>query len=187
LNYSKKFNLFEQEINMKHNYFLGLVLGGLLTSSGVQAQDPINKLGDSGLYGEVGYIPLTVRFENGAFIKPELVNLKIGVTFNENLSLEGIAATTVKENRGASVDMIGMFLKPKISLTERTEVFALTGLTHLRAGGTAYGSSTRGSFGAGIQTKFNEHQYLQLNYLRYATGKGREVVQGFNLSLGTSF
>ncbi len=97
---------------MKHNYFLGLVLGGLLTSSGVQAQDPINKLGDSGLYGEVGYIPLTVRFENGAFIKPELVNLKIGVTFNENLSLEGIAATTVKENRGASVDMIGMFLKP---------------------------------------------------------------------------
>jgi hypothetical protein len=172
---------------MKHNYFLGLVLGGLLISSGVQAQDPTNKLGDSRLYGEVGYIPLTVKFANGTYIEPELLNLKFGMTLNKNLSIEGMAATTIEKNRNADIDLLGVFIKPKIALSENTEVFALTGLTHLRAGGTAYGSSTRGSLGAGIQTKFNQRQYLQLNYMRYATGKGREVVQGFNLSLGTSF
>jgi hypothetical protein len=172
---------------MKTNQLGGLLFWAVAICNSSYAQNTNAIEPKEAVYGEIGYIPLTVRFENGAFIKPELVNLKLGVTFNENLSLEGIAATTVKENRGASVDMIGMFLKPKISLTERTEVFALTGLTHLRAGGTAYGSSTRGSFGAGIKTKFNERQYLQLNYMRYATGKGREVVQGFNLSLGTSF
>jgi hypothetical protein len=172
---------------MKTNQLGCLLFWVVAICNSSYAQDQNTTEYNKAIYGEIGYLPLTVRFENGAFIKPELVNLKLGVKFNENLSLEGIAATTVKENRGASVDMIGMFLKPKISLTERTEVFALTGLTHLRAGGTAYGSSTRGSLGAGIQTKFNQRQYLQLNYMRYATGKGREVVQGFNLSLGTSF
>ncbi len=172
---------------MKHNYFLGLVLGGLLISSGVQAQDPIKKVGDSGLYGEVGYIPLTVRFANGTYIEPELFNLKFGMTLNKNLSIEGMAATTIERNRNADIDLLGVFIKPKIELSENTEVFALTGITHIRAGGTVFGASNRASLGAGIQRKIGEHQYLQLNYMRYATGRDREVVQGFNLSFGTAF
>lgn len=172
---------------MKHNYFLGLVLGGLLISNCVQAQDTINKVGDSGLYGEVGYIPLTVRFANGTYIEPELFNLKFGMTLNKNLSIEGMAATTIERNRNADMDLLAVFIKPKIALSENTEVFALTGVTHIRAGGAVFGASNRVSLGAGIQRAIGEQQYLQLNYMRYATGKDREVVQGFNLTLGTSF
>lgn len=172
---------------MKIKYFGSLLVSIVLICNSAYAQSHLAAEHDKSPYGEIGLIPLAVRFENGTLIKPDLVNLKLGLTLNKNLALEGMAATTVKENKGASTDLIGLFLKPKISLTERTEVFALTGLTHIRAGGTTYGSSTRGSLGAGIQTRFNERQYLQLNYMRYATGRDREVVQGFNLSLGTSF
>lgn len=172
---------------MKHSHLLGLLLSGLLISNNSQAQNQINKEQITSSYGEVGYIPLTVRFANGTYIEPELVNLKFGMTLNKNLSIEGMAATTVEKDRNAGMDLIGLYIKPKIALSEDMEIFVLTGLTHIRAGGAAYGASNRGSIGAGIQRKISEQQYLQLNYMRYATGRDREAVQGFNLSLGISF
>mgnify|MGYP000488151398 CR=1 FL=1 len=172
---------------MKHSHLLGLLLSGLLISNNSQAQNQINKEQITSSYGEVGYIPLTVRFANGTYIEPELVNLKFGMTLNKNLSIEGMAATTVEKYHNAGIDLIGFYIKPKVALSENIEIFALTGLTHIRAEGAVFGASNRVSLGAGIQKAIGEQQYLQLNYMRYATGKDREVVQGFNLTLGTSF
>jgi hypothetical protein len=108
------------------------------------------------------------------------------------MGLEAMYTTTVsKDSRvgyDASVSHFGIFIKPKMALTDNTEAFVRVGA--VRADITAAtGASHKGNdlaYGLGIQTNFTQSVYGQLDYMN-AYERSGVAAKGYTLSLGARF
>ena len=65
----------------------------VITASAVCAQEP-----SSTFYGEVGQLPLVVRFSDASKVTPELVRSLIGVNITENFAVEGVLGVTLNKD-----------------------------------------------------------------------------------------
>ena len=99
--------------------------------------------------------------------------------------------TVSKDNRvgyDASVSHFGIFIKPKMALTDNTEAFVRVGA--VRADITAAtGASHKGNdlaYGLGIQTNFTKSVYGQLDYMN-AYERSGVAAKGYTVSLGARF
>jgi hypothetical protein len=174
---------------MKKMHLIAITTLAALSITGAQAQSRHNL--DNGYYGEIGYSPVDVSGAGGS-ATPHALRFVIGNEVNKNLGVEAMYSTTTsKDSRqgyDASYSGFGVFLKPKIALTESTEVFARVGV--LRADITA---STNGSrtgtdvaYGLGIQTNLSKSMYGQLDYM-HSYDRDSVAAKGYTLSLGMRF
>jgi opacity protein-like surface antigen len=176
---------------MKHSRFTLIALFSLCAASTAIA-DSYTK--DSAYYAQVGYTPLSVSDENSKY-KPKLARFTVGKDIHENLSVEAMYAATVsKDNQqdsNISSSGYGVFLKPKVEIAKDTELFGRIGWfkSTLKATSgdlseTASGSDT--SYGLGVQTKFTDSLYGQVDYMNYYHKNG-VTSKAVSFSIGTRF
>lgn len=174
---------------MKKIRIIAITTLAAIFSVGAQAQSRTSMGGD--YYGELGYSQIKVSGAGGN-AEPEAVRYLMGSDINSNMALEAMYTSTVtKDTRvgyEGSVSYFGVFLKPKMALTDSTEVFARVGA--VRADITAAaGDSHKGNdlaYGLGIQTKFTQSLYGQLDYMNAYERKGI-TAKGYTVSLGLRF
>lgn len=174
---------------MKKNRIIAIATLAVLCATGAQAQS--RNASDNGYYGEIGYSPVDVSGPGGN-AKPHAVRFLIGSELNKNLGLEAMYTTTMsKDSRlgyDAAVSNFGILLKPKMALTESTEVFARVGLMRADITASTSGSHTGTdiAYGLGIQTNFTKSVYGQFDYM-HSYDRDSVAAKGYTLSLGTRF
>lgn len=174
---------------MKKIHTMAITTLAIFCAAGAQAQSRINM--DNGFYGELGYSQVKVSGAGGN-AKPDAVRFLMGSELTKNLGLEAMYTTTVsKDSRvgyDASVSQFGIFIKPKMALTDNTDAFVRVGA--VRADITAAtGASHKGNdlaYGLGIQTNFTQSVYGQLDYMNTYERSG-VAAKGYTLSLGARF
>jgi hypothetical protein len=149
---------------------------------------------ESGYYGDVGYTPLSFGDSDITF-NPKLARFIVGKDIHENLSIEGMYATTISKDSQQGVDSsvsgYGIYLKPKMEVSKDTEIFARLGWVKTEfkqsaSGVSASSSDSDVSYGFGAQTKFTKDIYGQVDYMNYYQKDGA-TAKGFTLSIGTRF
>jgi opacity protein-like surface antigen len=168
-----------------------------LSAIGAQAQT----------YGEIGYTTTTVKNNiDGFSIKgsPSAIRGILGYELNPNLAIEGLAAfgmsdATVKVN-GVEVpslkveiaNSLGIYLKPKMKLSDAVEIFGRIGFSRVKgtisaAGeGSESGSESSISYGAGLSFAVNPKTSLNADYMQYLSKDGFKV-NGFTFGVGFKF
>jgi len=147
---------------------------------------------DQNYYIEFGLTPLHVRSEAGDVSHPQAARLAFGKNVHPNWALEGFYLTTyTKDSRpgfDATATHYGLALKPKVAMTDSTELFARLGWSHANMTVATDGSRTGTDFtyGWGIQTAFTKSVYGQLDYMTYYDKEGTSA-KGFTLAIGTRF
>jgi opacity protein-like surface antigen len=161
----------------------------VLGTSGAQAQSRTSA--DIGYYGEIGYSPVEISGAGGDG-KAKAMRFLIGNEINKNLGVEAVYTTTTsKDSRvgyDATISSFGLLLKPKMALSESTQVFARAGIMRSEITASTSGSHTGTDFayGLGIQTNFTKSVYGQLDYMR-TYDRDSISAKGYTLSLGTRF
>ncbi len=176
---------------MKNSKYALVAVLTVLTAGIASAQSKTN---DSGYYGEIGYTPLSIG-DSDVTYKPKLARFIFGKDINENLSIEGMYSTTISKDSQQGVDVsangYGIFLKPKMEVAKDTEIFGRVGWAKSELKGSWNGGSdsTSGSdvsYGLGVQTKFTQDVYGQIDYMNYYKKDGT-TSKGFTVSVGTRF
>ncbi len=175
---------------MKNSKNALVALLAVLATGAVSAQS-MSK--DSGYYGEIGYLALKFKDEDGATVTPKLARFVVGKELDKNLSVEGMYANTVTKD---SVDggesykgqTFGVYLKPKTEVAVGTEVFARVGVAKrtITANDGTDVSATKLAYGIGIQTQFTKDVYGQVDYMDLGKKDGVSA-KGLTVSIGTRF
>lgn len=174
---------------MKKLQLIAITTLAVLCATGAQAQSRTSA--DNGYYAEIGYSPVDVSGAGGT-ATPDALRFLIGNELNKNLALEAFYMTTTsKDSRvgyNASISGFGMYLKPKMALSESTEVFARLGFMRADITASANGSHTGTdmAYGLGVQTNFTKSVYGQLDYMNSYDRSGISA-KGYTLSLGTRY
>jgi opacity protein-like surface antigen len=174
---------------MKKLHLIAIATLAFLCATGANAQS--RTAADNGYYGEIGYSPVDVS-GGGGNSKPHAVRLLVGNELNKNLGLELMYMTTLsKDSRlgyDGSASALAILLKPKMALTDSTEVFARAGILRADITASTSGSHTGTDFayGLGIQTNFTKSVYGQLDYMHFYD-RDSVGAKGYTLSLGTRF
>jgi opacity protein-like surface antigen len=174
---------------MKKLHLIAIATLAVLCATGAQAQSRTSA--DLGYYGEIGYSPVDVS-GSGGNAKPHAIRFLIGNELNKNLGVEAMYITTVsKDSRlgyDASASGFAVLLKPKMALTDSTEVFARVGLLRSDITASTSGSHTGTdlTYGLGIQTNFTKSVYGQLDYM-HLYDRDNVAAKGYTLSLGARF
>ena len=174
---------------MKKIHLISLATTIFLFANGAQAQNQATS--PYTFYGEIGGSQVDLSGAGGD-AKPGAVRFLLGNELNKNLALEVLYTVTVaKESRtgyDASYTGFGVFLKPKMSLIQGTEVFARVGV--IRADITASNAgSSQGSdvaYGLGIQAYLSQNIYGQVDWM-HSYDRDNVGAKGFTFSLGTRF
>ena len=167
-----------------------------MVCSVASAQSDIN---NPGLYGEVGYVALSVK-DMGASISLTALRGILGYNINQNLDVEGMLGFGLKKDTvtvsGVTADIkvgsiIGLYLKPKINLSSDVELFARAGYAK-----SGYEGSTKGyafsdsgsdtSYGLGMKFKVANNTSLVLDYMNYYDKDGAKAT-GFTVGMGFKF
>ena len=174
---------------MKKLQLIAIATLAVLCASGAQAQSRTSA--DNGYYAEIGYSPIDVSGAGGT-ATPDTLRFLIGNELNKNLAVEAFYITTTskdsRESYNASISGFGMYLKPKMALSESTEVFARLGFMRADITAAANGSHTGTdlAYGLGVQTNFTKSVYGQLDYMNSYDRSGVSA-KGYTLSLGTRY
>lgn len=174
---------------MKKINLLAIATLAALCVTGAQAQS--RTAADNGYYGEIGYSPVDVSGAGGS-ATPHTLRFLVGNELNKNLALEGLYITTTSKDArvgyDASIRGFGIFLKPKMALSENTEVFARAGVMRAEITAATGGAHTGTdiAYGLGIQTNFTKSVYGQLDYMQ-SYDRDSVAAKGYTLSLGTRF
>ena len=174
---------------MKKLNLVAIAALAILCTTGAQAQS--RSSADNGYYGEIGYSPVELSGAGGN-AKPHAVRFIIGNQLNKNFDLEGVYTTTTsKDSRlgyDASINSFGILLKPKMALTENTELFARAGVmrTDITASTSGSHKGTDVAYGLGIQTNLTKSVYGQLDYM-HMYDRDSVAAKGYTLSLGARF
>lgn len=174
---------------MKKNQLMAIAVLAMLSITGAQAQSRTSA--DNGYYGEIGYSPVDVS-GGGGTATPKALRFLIGNEINKNLGIEATYTTSVsKDSRigyDGSFSGLGIFLKPKMALSESTEVFARVGFMHadITASNAGSHTGTDMAYGLGIQTNFTKSVYGQLDYMN-SYDRDSVSAKGYTLSIGTRF
>jgi opacity protein-like surface antigen len=157
---------------------------------------------------ELGYSALSVRDgANGLKWNPSTLRAVVGYDLHRNLAIEGLAAFGVDSDASTNPTGLntvrlevrqsyGLFLKPRLQLDDRTEVFGRLGWTET----TVIGSSTSqagvtnsqkrrlndGAWGAGVNYRFATKAYVGLDYMNSYEKDGIKV-DAVTVSVGTRF
>jgi hypothetical protein len=174
---------------MKKTHIISIAILAVMCATGAQAQNRTTT--DSSYYGEIGYSPVEVS-NNGGDATPDVMRFLIGTELNKNFALEAMyMMTTHKDSRvgyEAKMSGFGIFLKPKMALSDSTEVFSRAGVMRSEITASASGAhkGTDLAYGVGIQTNFTKSVYGQLDYM---TSYDRDNVsaKGYTLSLGMRY
>lgn len=169
-------------MNLKSNTIATALL---FISSALYASETITDGKSS--YGEIGYLPLAVHFPYNVTLKPKLVRYVLGVNFNEHLDLEGMVGATTDSDKSVRATIVGLFMKPKMAITEDSTIFLRFGSTRTLLDGRASGSLTRIAHGFGFQTKIGDNLYWQVDYMHYGSNDAYKSVRGGTISLGMTF
>jgi Outer membrane protein beta-barrel domain len=172
--------------NSKHALIALLVVTTLGTAN-AQNMDK-----NSGYYGEIGYTPLQIDIGGGVpTFKPKLMRFIVGKDVHENLSVEGMFATTASKDSYQGVDIsansYGIFLKPKIEVAKDTQLFARVGYAKSELKLNTYSDSSSSiSYGVGAQTKFTKDIFGGIDYTSFYKKDG-VTAKGLTVSVGTRF
>lgn len=174
---------------MNKHPLLAIAALALVLATSVQAET--KTFSDIGYYAEVGYSPVNLTGPGGSS-KPHGARFLFGNDLNKNLGLEALyTANTTKDARtgyDASYSGLGVFLKPKMALSDNTQVFARAGLMRVdiraSAGGTHTGTDK--AWGVGFQTHFTKSMYGQLDYM-HSYDRDGYAAKGYTLSVGSRF
>jgi len=167
---------------------LTLALTGLSLSTAL-AQSPYPMATD--YYAELGLSALEIK-DNGPSYNPTGMRLILGKNLNPHLAVEGIYAFTVSsENEpgfNAKSSHYSIGLKPKVSLNASTDLFARLGYARSYITGSVNGAKSVSdwTYGLGVQTKFTESVYGQLDYTSYADREGA-IARAVGFSVGMRF
>lgn len=176
---------------MKTHHLLGACLLTTLGATAVQAQTMMYP-SDAGYYGEITYTPIELKADVGETSKPEAIRFIVGKALHKNWAIEAMYTTTFAKDHMVGFDgdvtNYGISLKPKMALTDNTELFARLGVTHsnITAAAGNHRSSGDFSYGVGVQTKFTSTVYGQLDYMHYQHKDGIRA-QGYGISVGYRF
>jgi opacity protein-like surface antigen len=174
---------------MKKLHNIALAALAVMCAAGAQAQSQTATNNDT--YIEIGYSPIQVS-QNGSEATPDAARFLVGVELNKNMAFEAMyVMTSRKESRvgyEGQINGYGLFLKPKMGLTDNTEIFARVGAMRAEITASTSGAYTGNdwAYGLGVQTNFTKSVYGQLDYM---TSYNRENVaaKGYALSLGMRF
>ena len=173
---------------MKTSRLIAVSLFAALGVSSLQAQTtwmPNNAC----YYAELGYSVVDLKVNGGETSSPQILRVTVGKELHKYLAIEGMYATTVSRDSKATYSGqytgYGLMLKPKMALTDSTEVFARLGWARSDVTASAAGATTGSDVlsGAGIQTKFTPSVYGQIDYNNYFHSSGIKA-QGWGVSLG---
>ena len=157
-------------------------------------------------YGEIGVTPLSVKATvDGNTLKanPTMLGLVLGYELNPNLALEALAASNIDSDAirfngtdvpGTSLKVnraYGLFIKPKVMLTDNLELFGRLGAIDSKITGQVDGYSVTGtdhdvSYGLGLNYHFSKTAYGALSYNNFYDKDGIRV-RGATLSVGMKF
>jgi opacity protein-like surface antigen len=155
-------------------------------------------------YGEVGYTSTTFKGDAGGFTQegsPSVIRAILGYELNPNLAVEGMGAFGISDStfkvNGVNQDgklkadnAIGVYLKPKMKLSESVEIFGRAGYTRVR-GTVSYTDPISSnynsiSYGAGLGYAIDSKTSLNVDYMQYINKDGFKV-NGFTLGAGYKF
>ena len=206
--------------------FAAIAALALLASAGAYAQDESgsadeNRLG-AGLYGELGFTKIKASNPAafaGASAKPTMLRGVIGKELMPNLSAElmlGLGAGTgsldYKYMAGATPmsvrvesevkSMLGLYIVPKVALSDRAQAYARLGFTNMSSSDTpssvmaglpagASDNMTNGknnsvSWGLGASYRIGENVGVSLDYMVYHK-KSQVKVDGVNIGVTYKF
>ena len=160
------------------------------------AQSTIN---NPALYGEIGYVSLSIK-DSGLSVSPAVLRGVLGYNINHNLDVEGMLGFGVKKDTetvsGITADikvgtMVGVYLKPKINLSNDVELFARFGYAKAGLEGSARGytisdSGSDTSYGLGMKFKVANNTSLVMDYMSYYDKDGAKAT-GVSVGMGFKF
>lgn len=157
------------------------------------------------LYGEIGYTPLNVTAHSGANslkASPSVLGATIGYDVHQYFAVEAMAAFNVRDDQvelnGAAVpaqlkidNSYGLYLKPKMMLNDKFEVFGRLGYlkTKMTASGTGLSQSDSykgAAYGLGANYYFNPKTYATVSYTNFYD-KDDGKVDGVTFGVGMKF
>lgn len=182
-----------------------LAIAALMLGTAAQAQQmrPAQQA-KAPLYGEIGYTVLDISSSGGFDASPTAVRGIIGYDVHPLFAVEGMLAFganddsgTFNEGGGSSTinaklkNAYGVYVKPKFNVTPSLELFGRLGFTKTKIdyredGVTDSESSSRASYGVGLNYSFNPKMYVGVDYMRYGK-KDDTKVDGVTFSLGFRF
>ena len=151
------------------------------------------------LYGELGYTFLKYSDE-GVDIKPGAIRGIFGYNISPNLAIEGMLALGIKDDtisilgtpvKAELVRAYGIYVKPKVNLTNDLELFGRIGFADSRVklsarGLSASDSDRSASYGVGLNFKISPTVAVGVDYMSYYNKDGGKA-EGFTVGVGTSF
>lgn len=174
-----------------------LIAGLLATSVTFASAQSANN--DPALYGEIGYASLRVK-DSGYSMSPTAIRGILGYSINKNLDVEGMLGFGVSKSTvnvsGTNVDvkvgnMVGVYLKPKVNLSNDVELFARLGYAKSGIEASARGTSISDSgsdtsYGLGVKFKVANNTSLVMDYMNYYDKDGIKAT-GFSVGMGFKF
>lgn len=172
----------------------------------------------AGGYVELGYTHLKISDDQGGSdARPGALRGFVGYDVHPNVAVEGMLALGVRDDRiTETVDTtvgpvtvngkiklknaIGLYVKPKMNVTEAIEIFGRLGYTRAKFEGSASAtipgvgtvsatdddSESGASIGFGANYRFSPNVYVGLDYMRYIKKDGVKT-DGITLGLGYRF
>ena len=176
---------------MKTSRLIAVSLFAALGMSSLQAQTTWYP-SHAGYYAELGYSDLDLKVNDGQTSTPKIVRVIVGKELHPYMAVEAMFATTAsRDGKGTysgEYTGYGLMLKPKMALTDSTELFARLGWARSDITASAAGATTGSDVlsGAGIQTKFTPNVHGQIDYTNYFHRSGIKA-QGWGISVGMHF
>jgi len=176
---------------MNKTNLISLAIIAFFGASVAHAQSQNQVGSEHSFYGELGFSQVDLSGAGGDS-KPIALRFLVGNEINKNLGLDILYTQTVykdsKTGFDASYNGLGVFLKPKYSVIQGTEVFARIGVVRADITASMLGSS-QGSdiaYGLGIQTEFTTSVYGQIDYM-HSYDRDNVAAKGFTVSVGSHF
>lgn len=158
------------------------------------------------LSAEIGYAATTIKVSeagNNGKSSPAAIRGLIAYEFHPNLAFEGMLAFGLSEAgyslNGRNVpglnfkidNIMGLYVKPKMKLSDDFEVFARIGYADLRGKTTAPGYSvsskdSSASYGVGLSYAIDKTYSVNADYMTYVN-KNDTKVNGWTLGVGFKF
>jgi opacity protein-like surface antigen len=151
-----------------------------------------------GIYGEVGYTSLKVKFSDDDGQKysasPSAIRLIVGTALHPNFAVEGMLAFGAgKDTLSGTTEKVklnnafGIYVKPKMNLTAELELFGRFGYARSKVSvGGEKDSEGDVSYGLGLGYALSKQTSINVDYMSYYKKDGVKV-DGFTFGVGYKF
>jgi len=170
-----------------------------LACSGAFAQ---SKSKDDAAYIELGYTSAQYNTDEvPGLSNSNQLRITLGKNISENYAIEGVYANGMSDssNAGNTVNVrlassYGLYVKPKMDISDVFELFARVGYFNYKANGTVPSDTTQNSsasgtslsYGLGASMKIANNIYGNLDWMQVYKKEGTDI-KGMGLSIGYKF